>query len=52
VVHRFNGLVTGDTIEGTVSVLYKPNEKPYVLPWRAVRAQSTTYFAPTGLGSR
>jgi len=52
VVHRFNGLVTGDTIEGTVSVLYKPNEKPYVLSWRAVRAQSTTYFAPTGLGSR
>ena len=47
VQHEFNGRVNGDTIEGTVSVLHKPNEKPYVLPWRAVRARESTYFART-----
>ena len=49
VIHEFSGRVLGDTMEGTVSVLYKPNEQPHELPWRAVRARETTYFAPTGL---
>ncbi len=49
VVHRFNGLVSGDTIEGTVSILHEPHETPTVLPWRATRGQSSAYFAPTGL---
>jgi SAM-dependent methyltransferase len=50
VVHQFNGRAQGDnTIVGTVSMLYKPNEQPIVLPWRAERARDSTYFAPTGL---
>lgn len=48
VIHRFDGRVRGDAIEGTVSVTRKPDDKPYVLPWRAVRANETTYFSPTG----
>lgn len=51
VVHRFSGRVAGDTIEGNVSVHYKPNVQPYVLPWRAVRTQSSAYFAPSLSGS-
>jgi len=49
VVHRFNGTVNGDTIEGTVSILHEPNETPSVLPWRATREQGAAYFAPTGV---
>lgn len=49
VVHHFNGLVSGDTIEGSVSILHEPNDSPTVLPWRATRGQGSAYFAPTGL---
>ena len=48
VIHQFNGRVRGDVIEGTVSVTYKLDDRPFVLPWRAVRANETTYFSPTG----
>lgn len=50
--HTFTGRVLGDTMQGSVSVQYSPNPKPYVLPWRAVRSPSTTYFAPTGRGAQ
>ncbi len=49
VTHRFSGRVRENTIDGTVSVLYQPDGQPHELPWRAVRARETTYFAPTGL---
>ena len=49
VVHQFKGRAEGDTVVGTVSMLYKPNEQAVELPWRAVRARETTYFAPTGI---
>ncbi len=52
VTHRFNGAVQGDAIEGAVSVLYKPNEKPYELPWRAVRTHDPAYFAPSPIGPK
>ena len=52
VQHAFSGRVNGDTMEGTVSVLHKPSEKPTVLPWRAVRAKESAYFAPTGIASK
>ena len=52
VQHAFSGGVNGDTMEGTVSVLHKPSEKPTVLPWRAVRAKESAYFAPTGIASK
>ena len=52
VTHRFKGTVQGDTIEGTISVLYKPNEKPYELPWRAVRTRDSAYFAPPPVAPR
>ena len=49
VIHHFSGRVSGNTIEGTVNVLSQPDEQPREFPWRAVRAQQTTYFAPTGI---
>ncbi len=52
VVHRFKGAVQGDTMEGAVSVLYKPNEKAYELPWRAVRTRDSAYFSPSPLAPK
>ena len=46
--HQFRGKVKGDVMEGTVSVLREPYEKPIELPWRAQRVAQSTYFAPTG----
>lgn len=50
--HEFNGRVSGDTIEGTVTILHEPYEKPFELPWRAQRVSTTAYFAPTGVDSK
>ena len=47
--HQYSGRVHGDVIDGTVSVMYEPYEKPFELPWRAERARASAYFAPTGL---
>jgi SAM-dependent methyltransferase len=49
--HQFSGTVKGDVIEGTVTVLREPYDKPVELPWRATRAASSGYFAPTGMDS-
>jgi hypothetical protein len=47
--HEFRGKVRGDTIVGTVRVSLPPHEaKPVEMPWRAVRAQKSNYFEPTG----
>ena len=46
--HQFRGKVTGDSMEGTVSVLREPYEKPVEMPWRAQRVTQSAYFAPTG----
>ena len=50
--HQFSGRVRGDVIEGTVRILHEPYETAFELPWRAERAQTSAYFAPTGLGSK
>jgi hypothetical protein len=50
--HQFEGRVAGDTIEGTVRILREPYDKAVEVPWRAQRAATTTYFAPTGLESK
>jgi SAM-dependent methyltransferase len=50
--HQFNGRVRGDVIDGTVSALYEPYEKPVELPWHAERASTSAYFAPTGLDAK
>lgn len=47
--HRFEGRVAGDRIEGTASVLFKPNENPLQLAWSARRVTHSAFFAPTGL---
>jgi hypothetical protein len=47
--HRFEGRVSGDTIEGTVSVVHGAGKKPVELPWSAKRVPKSHYFAPTGL---
>jgi hypothetical protein len=50
--HVFRGRVHGDTIAGTVSVQHHPHEKPYQLPWKAKRARTSAYFAPTGVEAK
>jgi precorrin-6B methylase 2 len=50
--HQFSGRVRGDVIEGTVSVLHEPYEKPFEVPWRAERVKTSAYFAPTGLEAK
>ena len=50
--HQFEGRVAGDTIEGTVRILREPYDKAVEVPWRAQRATTTTYFAPTGLDTK
>jgi Methyltransferase domain len=50
--HQFEGRVAGDTIEGTVRILREPYDKAVEVPWRAQRAATTTYFAPTGLEAK
>lgn len=47
--HQFSGRVRGDAIEGTVRILHEPYETAFELPWRAERAKTSHYFAPTGL---
>jgi hypothetical protein len=47
--HQFAGTVRGDTIEGTVSLLGDPYDKPVEQPWRAQRSTTSAYFAPTGI---
>jgi hypothetical protein len=47
--HQFVGKVRGDTIEGTVSLLGGPYDKPLEQPWRAQRSTTSAYFAPTGI---
>ena len=51
--HQFEGRVKGDSIEGTVKVTTDKIKTPMELPWRATRsAQSSSYFAPTGVDAR
>jgi hypothetical protein len=50
--HQYSGRVHGDVIDGTVSVMYEPYEKPLELPWRAERVRTSAYFAPTGLDAK
>jgi precorrin-6B methylase 2 len=50
--HQFSGRVRGDAIEGTVRILHEPYETAFELPWRAERAKTSHYFAPTGLGAK
>lgn len=50
--HQFSGRVRGDVIEGTVRILHEPYETAFELPWRAERAKTSHYFAPTGLGAK
>jgi hypothetical protein len=50
--HQFSGRVRGDVIEGTVRILHEPYETAFELPWRAERAKTSQYFAPTGLGAK
>ena len=50
--HQFSGRVRGDVIEGTVRILHEPYETAFELPWRAERAKTSHYFAPTGLNAK
>lgn len=50
--HQFSGKVRGDVMEGTVRILHEPFDTYFELPWRAERAKSSTYFAPTGISAR
>ena len=51
--HQFEGRVKGDSIEGVVKVTTDKFKTPVELPWRATRsAQSSAYFAPTGVDAR
>ena len=50
--HQFSGRVKGDVIEGSVRILYEPYETPFEVPWRAVRAATSAYFAPTGVDAK
>ena len=50
--HQFSGRVRGDVIDGTVRILHEPYETPFELPWRAERAKTSAYFAPTGLTAK
>jgi hypothetical protein len=47
--HQFSGRVQGDVIEGTVSILQDPYESAVEHLWRAQRATTSAYFAPTGI---
>ncbi|MCC6534172.1 MAG: methyltransferase domain-containing protein [Burkholderiales bacterium] len=52
--HEFSGKVRGDAIEGSVRILLPSQadrnvEETLVLPWRARRTATSSYFAPTGL---
>jgi len=47
--HQFSGRVKGDVIEGTVRILHEPHDTTLELPWRARRASTSAYFAPTGV---
>lgn len=54
--HEFTGKVRGDAIEGNVRLTLpitkeRAREETVVLPWRAKRAYSTAYLAPTGLNA-
>jgi hypothetical protein len=49
--HQFSGRVRGDVIEGSVTVLNEPYDRPVELPWRAQRTATSAYFAPTGMES-
>ena len=50
VTHTFTGKVDGNTITGTVRLQRIVKEETFTteVPWRATRAVSSTYFAPTG----
>lgn len=51
--HQFEGRIKGDSIEGIVKVTTDKFKTPVELPWRATRsAQSSAYFAPTGIEAR
>jgi SAM-dependent methyltransferase len=51
--HQFEGRVKGDSIEGVVKVTTDKFKNTVELPWRATRsAQSSAYFAPTGVDAR
>ena len=47
--HQFHGTVKGDVIEGTVRIQHELQEEAFVLPWRAERTNSSSYFAHTGV---
>ena len=54
--HEFTGKVRGDAIEGNVRLTLpvtkeRASERVVVVPWRAKRAHSTAYLAPTGLNA-
>jgi SAM-dependent methyltransferase len=55
--HEFTGRVRGDAIEGVVKVSWPRTEndaemESRVLPWRAMRSQTSAYFAPTGRNAK
>jgi hypothetical protein len=50
--HQFHGTVKGDVIEGTVRIQTELQEEAFVLPWRAERSNSSSYFAHTGLDAK
>lgn len=50
--HQFSSRVRGDVIEGSVTILHKPYEEGFELPWRAQRVSVSPYFAPTGIDAK
>ena len=50
--HQFHGTVKGDVIEGTVRIQHELQEEAFVLPWRAERSNSSSYFAHTGVDTK
>lgn len=54
--HEFTGVVRGDTIEGSVGLVIpakgeRTTEETVEILWRATRAASSGYLAPTGLNA-
>ena len=52
--HQFQGQVKGNVIEGTVKIQHEPFERSDTieLPWRAEKAATSAYFAPTGVNAK
>jgi hypothetical protein len=54
--HEYNGIVRGDTIEGSVRLVIpakgeRSSEETIEVPWRATRSAASGYLAPTGLNA-